>query len=73
MSITIELADELAQQATTLARRQGRTLAGLLEDYLRSMIEVPAEVVPLSPPVQELFGILQLPADFDYKTQRDAA
>lgn len=40
-----------------------------MEDYLRQVVQQPAQ--PLAPAVQELYGILSLPADFDYKTQRD--
>ncbi len=72
MSFVINLNDELVQQAEALARQKGLTLASLVEGYLRDFLNAP-NVVPLSPPVQELFGILQLPPDFDYKTQRDAA
>jgi len=68
MSITIDLNDALVQQAEQYARQHGQSLAALVEDYLRQVVQQPA---PLAPAVQELYGILSLPADFDYKTQRD--
>ena len=70
MSITLELSDEVTQQAEQYARQQGRSLAALVEEYLREVVAKPA-TQPLAPAVQELYGILSLPADFDYKTQRD--
>lgn len=69
MSITIDLNDALVQQAEQYAQQHGQSLAALLENYLRQVVQQPAQ--PLAPAVQELYGILSLPADFDYKTQRD--
>ena len=69
MSITIDLNDALVQQAEQYAQQHGQSLAALVEDYLRQVVQQPAQ--PLAPTVQELYGILSLPADFDYKTQRD--
>lgn len=69
MSITLDLNDTLVQQAEQYARQHGQSLAALVEDYLRQVVLQP--VRPLAPAVQELYGILSLPADFDYKTQRD--
>ncbi len=69
MSITLELSDEVTQQAEQYARQQGRSLAALIEEYLRQLAAKP--VPSLAPAVQELYGILDLPVGFDYKTQRD--
>ncbi|RZK13318.1 MAG: hypothetical protein EOO56_27420 [Hymenobacter sp.] len=69
MSITLNLNDTLVQQAEQYARQHGQSLAALVEDYLRQVVQEPTR--PLAPAVQELYGILSLPADFDYKTQRD--
>ena len=71
MSITLELSDEVTQQAEQYARQQGRSLAALVEEYLREVVAKPSKAQPLAPAVAELYGILSLPADFDYKTQRD--
>jgi len=70
MSITLELSDEVTQQAEQYARQQGRSLAALVEEYLRQVVAKPA-AQQLAPAVAELYGILSLPANFDYKTQRD--
>ena len=69
MSITLELSDEITQQAEHYARQQGRSLVALVEEYLQRVAAEPA--APLAPAVAELYGILSLPAGFDYKTQRD--
>ena len=71
MSITLELADEAMQRAEQYARQQGRSLTALIEEYLRQVVVAKAPAWPLAPAVQELYGILSLPAGFDYKTQRD--
>ena len=71
MSITLELNEEVARQAEQYARGQGQSLTALVEDYLRQVTaRASASKLP-APAVQELYGILSLPADFDYKTQRD--
>ncbi|HEX8348875.1 MAG TPA: DUF6364 family protein [Hymenobacter sp.] len=71
MSITLNLSEELVQQAEAYARQQGRSLDALVEEYLRDVVTHAASTPPLASPVQELYGILSLPADFNYKTQRD--
>ena len=71
MSITLELSDEVTQQAEQYARQQGRSLSALVEEYLRQVVVKPAAAQPLAPAVAELYGISSLPAGFDYKTQRD--
>ncbi|UYZ61605.1 DUF6364 family protein [Hymenobacter weizhouensis] len=67
MSITLDLNDELAQQAKQYARQQGRSLTTLVEEYLRQVTARLASSKPVAPAAQELYGILSLPADFDYK------
>ncbi|MBC8081740.1 MAG: hypothetical protein H7Z21_00885 [Hymenobacter sp.] len=71
MSITLELSDEVTQQAEQYARQQGRSLAALVEEYLRQVVAKPVVAQSLAPAVDELYGILSLPTGFDYKTQRD--
>lgn len=71
MSITLDLNDEITRQAEQYAQQQGRSLTALVEDYLRQIARQSTASAPLAPAVQELYGILQLPAGFDYKTQRD--
>jgi hypothetical protein len=70
MSITLNLSEKLVKQAEAYARQQGRSLDALVEEYLQNMVTHVPHTQPLSP-VQELYGILSLPADFDYKKQRD--
>lgn len=71
MSITLDLSDEVTQQAEQYARQQGRSLAALVEEYLRQVVAKPVGATSLAPAVAELYGVLSLSADFDYKTQRD--
>ena len=71
MSITLDLNEEVVRQAEQYAKQQGQSLTALVEDYLRQVTARTSASKPLAPAVQELYGILSLPADFDYKTQRD--
>ena len=50
MAITFNLNDDLVRRAEALAHQQGRTLAALVEEYLRNVVARPALPASLSPP-----------------------
>jgi hypothetical protein len=68
--LTLTLDDDLLQAAQNYAQQQGQKLetivAELLKATVRPSVTPPAR--PLSPLVQELYGSVSLPADFDYRT-----
>ncbi|WP_162550201.1 DUF6364 family protein [Hymenobacter nivis] len=67
MSTSLTLDSQVVEQAQAYAQATGRSLDELVETMLRANTS-PAAVTPtLSPAVQELFGSLKVPDDFDYK------
>ncbi len=77
--LTLTLDDDLLQAARAYARQQGQELETRVAELLKAAVqpsgvpslEKPAR--PLSPLVQELYGSVKLPADFDYKAAVEEA
>ena len=69
--MTISLNETLIQNAKEFAKRNHTTLSQIIEDYLASLTaKADAEKQEITPVVKSLSGILNLPDDFDYKTER---
>lgn len=75
--LTITLDDDLLQAAQAYARQHGQALDALVADFLQATVrsvavaDVPTR--PLSPIVQELYGSVKLPDNFDYKAALEEA
>lgn len=69
--LTITLDDNLLVAAQAYAQQKGQDLNALVADLLQATVQPPAALPlrPLSPQVQELYGSLKLPPNFDYKTE----
>ena len=71
--LTITLDDNLLLAAQAYAQQKGQDLNALVADLLQATVQPPAALAlplrPLSPQVQELYGSLKLPPNFDYKTE----
>lgn len=72
--LILTLDDDLLQAARHYAQQQGQELEILVAELLKAAVQpaaTPPSVAkparPLSPLVQELYGSVKLPADFDYK------
>jgi hypothetical protein len=68
--LTLSIDKDIARKAKVYARSNGRSLSGLVENYLKlltssSYIE-DSEYTPL---VKSLLGCITLPEDFDYKKE----
>ena len=76
--LTITLDDNLLQAAQEYARQHGQELDMLVAQLLQAAVQptIPSQPLttrPLSPIVQELYGSVKLPADFDYKAAIEEA
>ena len=68
--LTLSIDKDVASKAKVYARKEGRSLSDLVENYLKlltknSTIE-DSEYTPL---VKSLLGCITLPEDFDYKKE----
>lgn len=57
--ITLSVDQQVADSAKAFAQRNGKTLSGLVEDYLRTLT--------ISDNVKAMMGVIKLTDDFDYK------
>ncbi|MES2274567.1 MAG: DUF6364 family protein [Bacteroidota bacterium] len=71
--LTLTMEDGVINSAKKYARKNGRSLSDIVENYLKS-IAVPEEnTAALSPKVTRLMGIITLPDDFDHKKEMGQA
>jgi hypothetical protein len=65
---------EVIESAKKYARQKGKSLSGIVENYLKSIAAREAIAEDrLSPKVARLKGVISLPEDFDYKKEIGAA
>ena len=69
--LTLRLNDRVIKRAKKYARQQKISLSKMIESYLDSLTkeknaENETEITPL---IQSLSGVIDLPADFDYKKE----
>ena len=66
--LTLTIEKELIEKAKVYARKKGRSLSDLIENYLKLLTNVEKETEQKpSPLVKSLKGSFKVPADFDYK------
>ncbi len=67
--LTLTLDQSIIEQAKLYAKKQGRSLSDLIENYLKLVLKDNPQEVPLSPSIRSLKGAVQLPKDFEYKKE----
>lgn len=65
--LTLKLSGEIIEQAKTYARKKNTSLSKLIESYLSLLVD-PNEKQEVTPLVKSLSGVIDLPKDFDHKT-----
>ncbi|MFT4024487.1 MAG: DUF6364 family protein [Flavihumibacter sp.] len=65
--LTLTIEETVIKTAKKYAEKKGRSLSGLVENYLKTLTteDQPAKI--LGARVRRLKGAVKLPADFDYK------
>jgi Family of unknown function (DUF6364) len=71
--LTLTIEEEVIKSAKKYASRKGRSLSGLVENYLKSLSTAGIESTELSSKVRRLKGAVKLPDNFDYKSSLKAA
>ena len=68
--LTLSIDKKVSEQAKVYARKQGRSLSDLVENYLKSITTDQEEgYFSVSPKIKALRGVLKVPEDFDYKAE----
>ena len=69
--LTLRLNDNVIQRAKTYAQSHKISLSKMIESYLDSITKQKDEKqkMPITPLVESLSGVIDLPADFDYKQE----
>lgn len=70
--LTLRLNDNVIERAKIYARSHNISLSKMIESYLDSITKQNEEEkknVSITPLVESLSGVIQLPADFDYKKE----
>ncbi|HEY8931313.1 MAG TPA: DUF6364 family protein [Mucilaginibacter sp.] len=65
--LTLTMDDGIIDAAKIYAQKKGKSLSGIVENYLKSITANEITESPLLPKVTKLMGVIQLPGDFDYK------
>lgn len=67
--LTLTIDDSVINSAKKYAHKKGKSLSGIVENYLRSITAKEDTGEALSPEVSKLMGVIKLPKDFDYKKE----
>jgi len=69
--LTLRLNDNVIKRAKTYARDHKISLSKMVESYLSSIAEQKGKETnqSITPLVESLSGVIDLPADFDYKKE----
>jgi hypothetical protein len=68
--LTLNIDKDVARKAKVYARKEGRSLSDLVENYLKLLTTNSAtDNSEFTPRVKSLLGCIKLPEDFDYKKE----
>jgi hypothetical protein len=65
--LTLSLDEKVIEEAKVYARNHQISLSKLIESYLSSLIEKKTDDIEITPLVESLSGLVEIPHDFDYK------
>jgi Mrp family chromosome partitioning ATPase len=69
--LTLTVDEFVVKRAKSFARKTGRSLSGLVENYLETLTEEDGGKGNLSPKLKKIVGVVKLPKDFDEKKELD--
>ncbi len=67
--LTLRLNDSVIKRAKIYARSHKISLSKMIESYLDSLTKEKKKDNSITPLVESLSGVIDLPADFDYKKE----
>ena len=65
--LTLTIEDRVIKTAKKYAQKKGRSLSGLVENYLKALATEDSLTSEITARVRRLRGSIKLPANFDYK------
>jgi hypothetical protein len=65
--LTLTIEERVIKTAKKYAQKKGRSLSGLVENYLRALASEDNPATEMTPRIRRLRGSIKLPSDFDYK------
>ncbi len=66
--LTLTIEDRVIKTAKKYAQKKGRSLSGLVENYLKALASGDNSSSEMTPRVKRLRGAIKLPANFNYKS-----
>ncbi len=67
--LTLSVDSQVITKAKEYAKKSGRSLSDLIENYLKNITSSENDNFAISPKVKALMGSFKAPVDFDYKTE----
>lgn len=67
--LTLTIEEKVISSAKKYAKKKGKSLSNLVENYLKSISSQETDLNALSPKVVKLMGVIRLSPDFNYKTE----
>jgi len=67
--LTLTIDEKVISSAKKYAKKKGKSLSNLVENYLKSVSSKETDLNAISPRVTRLMGVIKLPADFNYKKE----
>ena len=67
--LTLTIEDSVITIAKKYAKQQGKSLSDIVENYLMTLTSKEDKEESISPSILKLMGVVDLPEDFDYKTE----
>lgn len=63
--LTLTVEEKVIEKAKSYAKRTGRSLSELVENYLRTLTAENKDMQQVSPKLKKIIGAVKLPDDFD--------
>jgi hypothetical protein len=65
--LTLRLNDRVIEKAKIYAKKHKISLSKMIEAYLDSLTRTKKQKIDITPLVESLSGVIELPSDYDYK------
>jgi hypothetical protein len=67
--LTLRLNNDVIKRAKNWAQRHKTSLSKMIESYLNSITKQKSENIEITPMVESLSGIIELPENYDYRKE----